>query len=133
MTTNDTHVGASTKSSGSSVVASVGQWMTSSDHKKIGRLFIGWSLVHAIEVAVIGIIFGLERMSPSSMQIFDGDAALQLSWLFRHVLVLGLLAPLFIGIAIAVGFAYHLGKTLKDWEDDKLTNENKSQLNLSFI
>ena len=34
---------------------------------------------------------------------------------------------------IAVGFAYHLGKTLKDWEDDKLTNENKSQLNLSFI
>jgi heme/copper-type cytochrome/quinol oxidase subunit 1 len=102
MTTNDTHVGASTKSSGSSVVASVGQWVTSSDHKKIGRLFIGWSLVHAIEVAVIGIIFGLERMSPSSMQIFDGDAALQLSWLFRHVLVLGLLAPLFIGIAIAV-------------------------------
>jgi DNA (cytosine-5)-methyltransferase 1 len=38
-----------------------------------------------------------------------------------------------IGNAIAVGFAYHLGKTLKDWEDDKLTNENKTQLNLSFI
>jgi len=102
MTTIDTHVGASTKSSGSSVVASVGQWVTSSDHKKIGRLFIGWSLVHAIEVAVLGAIFGLERMSPSSMQIFSGDAALQLSWLFRHVLVLGLIAPLFIGLAIAV-------------------------------
>ena len=102
MTTIDTHVGASPKSSGSSVVASVGQWVTSSDHKKIGRLFIGWSLVHAIEVAVLGAIFGLERMSPSSMQIFNGDAALQLSWLFRHVLVLGLVAPLFIGIAIAV-------------------------------
>jgi heme/copper-type cytochrome/quinol oxidase subunit 1 len=102
MTTIDTHVGASPKSSGSSVVASVGQWVTSSDHKKIGRLFIGWSLVHAIEVAVLGAIFGLERMSPSSMQIFNGDAALQLSWLFRHVLVLGLIAPLFIGIAIAV-------------------------------
>ena len=102
MTTIDTHVGASTKSSGSSVVASVGQWVTSSDHKKIGRLFIGWSLVHAIEVAVLGAIFGLERMSPSSMQIFSGDAALQMTWLFRHVLVLGLIAPLFIGIAIAV-------------------------------
>ena len=102
MTTIDTHVGASPKSSSSSVVASVGQWVTSSDHKKIGRLFIGWSLVHAIEVAVLGAIFGLERMSPSSMQIFNGDAALQLSWLFRHVLVLGLIAPLFIGIAIAV-------------------------------
>ena len=102
MTTIDTHVGASPKSSGSSVVASVGQWVTSSDHKKIGRLFIGWSLVHAIEVAVLGAIFGLERMSPSSMQIFSGDAALQLSWLFRHVLVLGLIAPLFIGLAIAV-------------------------------
>lgn len=102
MTTIDTHVGASTTSSASSVVASVGQWVTSSDHKKIGRLFIGWSLVHAIEVAVLGAIFGLERMSPSHMQIFSGDAALQLSWLYRHSLVLGLLAPLFIGLAIAV-------------------------------
>lgn len=102
MTTIDTHVGAATKSPGSSVVASIGQWVTSSDHKKIGRLFIGFSLIHAIEVAVIGVLFGLERMSPSSMQIFSGDAAIQLSSLYRHVLVLGLLAPLFIGIAIAV-------------------------------
>lgn len=102
MTTIDTHVGVPAHSGGSSFVASVGDWVTSSDHKKIGRLFIGMALLHAVAVAVIGAIIGLERMSPSSAGIFDADAALQLTQLHRHTLVFGLLAPLFIGIAIAV-------------------------------
>ncbi len=37
-----------------------------------------------------------------------------------------------IGNAIAVDFAYHLGKTLKDWEDNKLSSKKNTQLNLSF-
>jgi len=102
MTTIDTHVGATTKATGTSFIAAVGQWVTSSDHKKIGRLFIGWSLIHAIEVAVLGAIFGFERMSPSGLELIAGDAALQLSWYSRHLMILGLLAPLFLGIAIAI-------------------------------
>lgn len=102
MTTIDTHVGVPAHSRGSSFVASLGDWVTSSDHKKIGRLFIGVSLLHAAAVAVIGALIGLERMSPASAGIFDADAALQLTQLHRHTLVFGLLAPLFIGIAIAV-------------------------------
>ena len=102
MTTNDTHVGATSDGPSLPFVAAVGQWVTSSDHKKIGRLFIGWSLVHAIEVAVLGAVFGFERMSPSGLEVFAGDAALQLSWYSRHLLVLGLIAPLFLGLAIAV-------------------------------
>lgn len=101
MTTNDTHVGTSTKAS-PSLLGAVGQWVTSSDHKKIGRLFIGWSLLHAIEVAVLSAIFGFERMSPSGFSIVTGDSALQLTWLVRHVLILGLVAPLFLGIAISI-------------------------------
>lgn len=102
MTTIDTHVGASATASSMPLAAAVGQWVTSSDHKKIGRLFIGWSLLHAIEVAVLGAIFGFERMSPAAFELVAGDAALQMSWLSRHVMVLGFLAPLFLGIAIAI-------------------------------
>jgi heme/copper-type cytochrome/quinol oxidase subunit 1 len=97
-------VGATThaQGAGSAFVVSVGQWITSSDHKKIGRLFIGTSLLSALLVAVLGLIFGLERMSPAHMQIFDGDATLQLFSLYQFALVFGVLAPLFVGIAIAV-------------------------------
>ena len=102
MTTIDTHASATTTADRSSFVAAVGQWVTSSDHKKIGRLFIGWSLLHAIEVAILGAIFGFERMSPGGLELIPGDAALQMSWYSRHLMILGLLAPLFIGIAIAI-------------------------------
>lgn len=104
MTIIDTHVGASTQaqSSGSSIVVSIGQWITSSDHKKIGRLFIGASLLSAVLAAVLGLIFGLERVSPAHMEIFHGDATLQMFALYQFTLVFGVLVPLFIGIAIAV-------------------------------
>lgn len=102
MTTIDTHVGASTHTAGPSFVASLGQWVTSSDHKKIGRLFIGQSLLFAVAVGVIGALIGIERINPDGAQFFDADAALQLTQLHRHFLVFGVLAPLFMGIALAV-------------------------------
>lgn len=102
MTTIDTQVGATTQGSVPSFVAAIGHWVTSADHKKIGRMFIGWSLVHAVEVAVLGALFGLERMSPAHMQILNGDSVIQLFSLYKHVLVLGTLAPLLLGIAISV-------------------------------
>jgi heme/copper-type cytochrome/quinol oxidase subunit 1 len=76
--------------------------VTSSDHKKIGRLFIGLSLVYAIAIALIGALIGFERINPDGAQIFNADAALQLTQLHRHGLVFGLLAPLFIGLALAI-------------------------------
>lgn len=104
MTIIDTHVGASTHAQGASsaFVVSIGQWITSSDHKKIGRLFIGTSLLSAVLASVLGLIFGLERVSPAHMEIFHGDATLQMFALYQFALVFGVLAPLFIGIAIAV-------------------------------
>ena len=39
-----------------------------------------------------------------------------------------------IGNAIAVEFAYQLGKTLKDWEENKFKKDNNNtQLNLGFM
>ncbi|MFI0461964.1 MAG: hypothetical protein ACH36C_07935, partial [Ilumatobacteraceae bacterium] len=85
MTNIDTHVGATThaQGAGSALVVSVGQWITSSDHKKIGRLFIGTSLLSAVLAAVLGLLFGLERISPAHMQIFNGDATPQLFALYQ--------------------------------------------------
>jgi len=104
MTIIDTHVGASTHAQGTSsaFVVSVGQWITSSDHKKIGRLFIATSLLSAVLAAILGLLFGLERMSPAHMQIFNGNATPQLFSLYQFALVFGVLAPLFVGIALAV-------------------------------
>ena len=104
MTIIDNHVGAAThaQGNGSAFVVSVGQWITSTDHKKIGRLFIGASLFSAVLVAVLGVLFGLERVSPAHMQIFHGDATPQLFSLYQFGLVFAVLAPLFVGIAIAV-------------------------------
>ena len=104
MTTIVNHVGDTThaQSTGSSFVVATGQWVTSSDHKKIGRLFVGTSLLFALVTAVVGAILGFERMSSDHMQIFTGNAVLQVFSLYHFALVFGVLAPLFIGIAIAV-------------------------------
>jgi heme/copper-type cytochrome/quinol oxidase subunit 1 len=104
MTNNDAHVGAARheEGAGSPFVRALGDWLTSSDHKKIGRLFIGCSLLFALATGVIGALLNVERMSPSSMSILHGDAVLQIFSAYEFGLVLGVLAPLFAGIAIAV-------------------------------
>lgn len=83
-------------------MTNIADWLTSSDHKKIGRLFTGSALLVAVGVGVVGLIVGLERMSPGSWDMIDGDAAIQLLAAYRYDLVMGVLAPLFVGLAIAV-------------------------------
>ena len=104
MTTIDTHVGASLGASAQapSLVAALGHWVTSSDHKRIGRLYVGWSLLFAVSVTVIGALLGLERMRPDGLQVVHGDAVLQIVSFYRYALVLAVLAPLFVGIAVCV-------------------------------
>ena len=101
MTTIDTHAGASAGAAHPNPVARMAAWIISSDHKKIGRLLIGESMVAAVAAAVIGALLGIERMS-SGYGIFHGDTAPQLVALFRYLLALGVLAPLTLGLALAV-------------------------------
>ena len=42
--------------------ASVAAWLTSTDHKRIGRLFLGGSFVGLAATAVIGVLLGIERV-----------------------------------------------------------------------
>ena len=101
MTTIDTHAGARVGASQPNLVARLGAWVISSDHKKTGRLLIGEALVASVAAAVIGAMLGLERMS-SGYGIFNGDATPQLVALFRYLLAFGVLAPATLGLALAV-------------------------------
>lgn len=106
MTTVDPHVtgagavaGAGDRADG--LFATVADWITSADHKKIGRLFIGASLVALLAIATIGAVLGFERIDATSDSI-DSGALPQLFSLFRVVLTFGVVVPLGLGLAIAI-------------------------------
>jgi heme/copper-type cytochrome/quinol oxidase subunit 1 len=82
-------------------LASVAEWITTTDHKKIGRMFIGTSLVILLAVAAIGALLGFERIDATSDAI-DFEALPQLFSLYRVVLTFGVVVPLGLGMAVAV-------------------------------
>jgi heme/copper-type cytochrome/quinol oxidase subunit 1 len=105
MTTVDPHaVGAVADASDErapSIVAVVGDWVTTADHKKIGRLFIGTSLLVLLSVTVVGALLGVERADTGS-SLLDAGALPQLFAYVRVVLTFGVVVPLLLGIAVAV-------------------------------
>ncbi|MEY2973869.1 MAG: hypothetical protein RIR49_289 [Actinomycetota bacterium] len=84
-----------------SFVAAVADWATSTDHKKIGRLYAGFGLLGLVGIAVIGVLLGLERTDDSA-NILPGGSLLQLFQLHRVGLVFLVAIPLTLGVAIAV-------------------------------
>jgi heme/copper-type cytochrome/quinol oxidase subunit 1 len=107
MTTIDTHAGSSLSAENgsmarSSFLVAVADWLTSCDHKKIGRLFLSMSGLGAVVAGVLGVLVGIERISPDSSSIISTGSATQFISMFRFVLAYIALAPLFVGIAIAI-------------------------------
>ena len=102
MTTIETHAQASaSRDAVPQLLVGIADWVSSSDHKKIGRLFVALSWLLALATAVVAALIGLERITPSSALI-NSDAAPQLLAIFRFGLVYAVLAPTFVGIAVAV-------------------------------
>src|SRR5262249_30341022 len=79
----------------------VASWLTTADHKRIGRLFVGFSLTALLGVAGIGALLGFERIDTKSIDLDSGSLD-QLFSLFRVGLVFMVAIPLVLGIAIAV-------------------------------
>lgn len=100
MTTIETHADAAGDSVVASFFAGVAAWATTTDHKKIGRLYLGFGLIGLLAGAVFGALLGSERMSDSS--VFDSDVLVQLFQLERLSLVFFGLVPMTLGLAIAV-------------------------------
>ena len=78
----------------------VADWLTSSDHKKIGRLFTGFGLLGMTLVAVIGALLQLEDIIDSDP--FSGPTLRAFGQLHHFGLVLMVLAPLTVGLSLAV-------------------------------
>jgi len=72
------------------------------DHKVIGRLYIGFSLVYALLVAAAGVTIGIERLDTSAFGILSEDTAGQVLSFHLVADTLLLIAPLTLGIAFVV-------------------------------
>jgi len=83
------------------LLAAVADWITTADHKKIGRLFVGTSLLLLLGVATIGLLLAIERIDATD-DLIDAGAIPQLFSLFRLVLTFGVVVPLGLGLTIAV-------------------------------
>jgi cytochrome o ubiquinol oxidase subunit 1 len=105
MTTIETSPDAVVPNAGDGVVGSglgeVAAWLTSSDHKRIGRLFIGGGLLGALAAIVVGVLLGVERTDGTEV-LLDAGALPQLFQAQRIGLLLAGMAPLAVGLAIAV-------------------------------
>ena len=79
----------------------VGEWLTTTDHKRIGRLFISVSLTALLGLVVVAALLGIERIDAEAAML-DIDSLPQLFSLYRIGLTFVVLVPLLLGVAIAV-------------------------------
>ncbi|MEL6890053.1 MAG: cbb3-type cytochrome c oxidase subunit I [Actinomycetota bacterium] len=102
MTTIDSSPDTATESSaiGRLLAADV-DWLTSTDHKKVGRLFLGGGLLGLLATVVVNVLIAVERVSGTSAT-FAEDTWVQLFSAQRFGLVFGAALPLAVGLAVAV-------------------------------
>ncbi len=101
MTTIDSAPGAAGASTIGRPLAAVVDWLTTSDHKKIGRMFIGAGLLGLLATVVVNVFLAIERVDGESVA-FDSNAWQQLIGSQRVGLVFGVALPLTAGLSIAV-------------------------------
>jgi heme/copper-type cytochrome/quinol oxidase subunit 1 len=84
-------------------VAGLYDVLTTTDHKRIGRLWLGTGVLFLVGAAVLGILVGIERLDAGSVDVFGGENEFFQMWaLSRFGLALLVAAPLFIGLATIV-------------------------------
>jgi heme/copper-type cytochrome/quinol oxidase subunit 1 len=98
MTSIETHHAAGTTAAPPAVAA----WITSADHKQVGRLYVGTGLVGLLAGLVLAVLVAFERIDAEGYQLLDTDSATQVLAAARLFLTFGAVAPLVIGLAVAV-------------------------------
>ena len=96
----DPHGSASHASTGSTAVATIGSWITTSDHKRLGRMLIGGGLIALLGIALVGALLGFERAD--SAALFDSGAIAQLFAINRVGLAYFVVLPIVLGLSVAV-------------------------------
>lgn len=77
--------------------------LTTTDHKRIGRLWLRSGLLGLLAATLIGVVLTIENSNSSPDDIFGGiNSYFQYFSLYRFGLVLLVVAPLFVGLATVV-------------------------------
>jgi cytochrome c oxidase subunit 1 len=74
-------------------------WLATSDHKRVGRLFLGTSLLFLLVGGVLGALVGAERVQSGIDIVDDADVFGQLYSLHAEAGVLLFLLPFLVGLA----------------------------------
>ncbi len=106
MTATDTHTeihvddyGALEPASGDGLYRLV----ASNDHKMVGRLWIGTSLLFLLATMILGVVANIERLSLDEIDVYDDVTTYFQGWiLFRTAAIFMVAVPLFIGIATVI-------------------------------
>ncbi len=78
-------------------------WISTTDHKRIGRMWILVAMVLLVAFAILGTFVGLERAEPATTSFFGGENSYFQMWtLYRLGMVLLVVMPLFVGLATLV-------------------------------
>ncbi|MDO8364697.1 MAG: cbb3-type cytochrome c oxidase subunit I [Actinomycetota bacterium] len=101
MTTIDPHATSSSPSAAGAGLACVAEWLTTTDHKRLGRLYIGASALAFVGVAAVALLLGIERISPTR-EWLDVDSLTQLFALERFGFIYLVMVPLVLGVALAI-------------------------------
>lgn len=77
--------------------------VASNDHKMIGRLWVGTSLLFTLANAVLGVVSSIERVSLDGIDVFGDVTTYFQTWtLFRTAAIFMVVIPMFIGIATVI-------------------------------
>ncbi len=101
MTTIDSSPDAAGDSTIGRLLAVDVDWLTSTDHKKIGRMFVGAGLLGLLATIVANLLVAIERVDGGAAA-FDTDSWAQLLGSQRVGLVFGTALPLAAGLAVAI-------------------------------
>ncbi len=91
---------ASSTSMGSLAV-SVRAWVTTSDHKRLGRMLIGGGMLALVGIAAIGALLGFER-ADTGESLLDSGSIGQLFAINRVGLGFFVVLPVMLGLSVAV-------------------------------
>ena len=75
-------------------------WLTTADHKRVGRLYIVSAIIMLLVGVLLDVIVRIDLTSGTDFVVLDGDSFGQLFALSRETLVLLFLIPIFLGFSM---------------------------------